>query len=145
MVDLNRLRDGVVSSERGFKNLAHISKDPEINKILSDEYSKRITGNFQYDHNDLNKFVNYELRKVQLRREVKDFFTDFTRIPNSSYAWDYHSNQPHTLKNKNLKTKIVLISFFSNLKVFLTSLIALFIILIFFKKNKRNLEKKLIA
>jgi len=143
LVDLNRLRDGVVSSERGFKNLAHISKDPEINKILSDEYSKRITGNFQYDHNDLNKFVNYELRKVQLRRLVKDFFTDFTRIPNSSYAWDYHSNQPHTLKNKNLKTKIVLISFFSNLKVFLTSLIALFIILIFFKKNKEELGKEI--
>ena len=143
LVDLNRLRDGVVSSERGFKNLAHISKDPEINKILSDEYSKRITGNFQYDHNDLNKFVNYELRKVQLRRQVKDFFTDFTRIPNSSYAWDYHSNQPHTLKNKNLKTKIVLISFFSNLKVFLTSLIALFIILIFFKKNKEELGKEI--
>ena len=143
LVDLNRLRDGVVSSERGFKNLAHISKDPEINKILSDEYSKRITGNFQYDHNDLNKFVKYELRKVQLRRLVKDFFADFTRIPNSSYAWDYHSNQPHTLKNKNLKTKIVLISFFSNLKVFLTSLIALFIILIFFKKNKEELGKEI--
>ena len=143
LVDLNRLRDGVVSSERGFKNLAHISKDPEINKILSDEYSKRITGNFQYDHNDLNKFVKYELRKVQLRRLVKDSFADFTRIPNSSYAWDYHSNQPHTLKNKNLKTKIVLISFFSNLKVFLTSLIALFIILIFFKKNKEELGKEI--
>ena len=143
LVDLNRLRDGVVSSERGFKNLAHISKDPEINKILSDEYSKRITGNFQYDHNDLNKFVKYELRKVQLRRLVKDFFADFTRIPNSSYAWDYHSNQPHTLKNKNLKTKIVLISFFSNLKVLLTSFIALFIILIFFKKNKEELGKEI--
>ena len=143
LVDLNRLRDGVVSSERGFKNLAHISKDPEINKILSDEYSKRITGNFRYDHNDLNKFVNYELRKVQLRRLVKDFFADFTKIPNSIYAWDYHSNQPHTLKNKNLKTKIVLISFFSNLKVFLTSLIALFIILIFFKKNKEELGKEI--
>lgn len=143
LVDLNRLRDGIVSPKKGFKNLAHLSLDPEIIEILSKEYSKKMTGPFSYDHKDLMNFVNYELKKVKFKRLLKEFIMDLNTVPDSSYAWDYHSNQPHTLKNRKLKYKIFLLAWFSNLKTFLTTIFSLFIILFFYKNNRNEYEKKI--
>ena len=41
LVDLNRLYKGVVNSKTGVKNLRRISRDPEIIKILAEEYANK--------------------------------------------------------------------------------------------------------
>ena len=43
LIDLNRLKEGIVSPKKGIKNLARISNDPEIVKIFADAYAKKIS------------------------------------------------------------------------------------------------------
>ena len=57
LVDLNRLYKGVVNSKTGVKNLRRISRDPEIIKILAEEYANKSS-------NSLSDFNNYLMRAV---------------------------------------------------------------------------------
>ena len=61
----------------------------------------------------------------------------------SSYEWDYHSNQPHTLKSKKLKNKILFLAFFSNLKIIFATLYACVVAPYFFLRDKESFEKKI--
>ena len=106
LVDLNRLYKGVVTSKTGVKNLKRISRDPEIIKILAEEYANKSSNSFSDFTDYLMKSVNLNLQKLKLKRFAKNIFARDFRIPRSSYAWDYYSNQPHVLNNKKLKRQL---------------------------------------
>ena len=143
LVDLNRLYKGIVSSKTGVKNLKRISKDPEIIKILAEEYANKSSGSFSDFTNYLMRSVNRNLKRSKLKRFIKNIFAKDLRVPRSSYAWDYHSNQPHVLNNKKLKRKIAFVSWFANLKIITSSAYALFIGPYFYIKNRKFFERKI--
>jgi|TARA_X000000950_G_scaffold38167_1_gene40705 hypothetical protein len=143
LVDLNRLFIGNVNSKKGVKNLARLSRDPEIIKILAEEYAKKSSNsssNFSYY---LKQSVKWDDQRSKLKRLIKNIFAKDFKIPHLSYSWDYHSNQPHVLNNKKLKRKIAFISWFANLKVLFASTYALFIGPFFYPSNKDFFEKKI--
>ena len=121
LVDLNRLYQGTVNSKTGVKNLKRISRDPEIIKILAEEYANKSSGSFSDFTHYLMRSVNLNLQRSKLKRFIKNIFAKDLRVPRSSYAWDYHSNQPHVLNNKKLKRKIAFMSWFANLKIITSS------------------------
>ena len=143
LVDLNRLYQGIVDPKRGVKNLKRISRDPEIIKILAKEYAGKSSGSFSDFTNYLTRSVNRNLQRSKLKRFIKNIFSKDLRVPRSSFAWDYASNQPHVLNNKKLKRKIALMSWFANLKIIFTSVFALLIGPYFYFKNKEFCEKKI--
>ena len=124
LIDLNRLKEGIVSPKKGIKNLARISNDPEIVKIFADAYAKKISSSALKTHKELKKFVYQVGLRVKLKKLLKSFIENIKHVPLSSYEWDYHSNQPHTLKSKKLKNKIFFLAFFSNLKIIFATLYA---------------------
>ncbi len=143
LVDLNRLYKGVVTSKTGVKNLKRISRDPEIIKILAEEYANKSSNSFSDFTDHLMKSVNQNLQRSKLKRFIKNIFARDFRIPRSSYAWDYYSNQPHVLNNKKLKRKIALMSWFANLKIIISSAYALFLGPYFYIKNNKLSENKI--
>ena len=102
LVDLNRFRKGKVNSKKGVENLARISKDHEVIKILADEYSKRVALSFNEIHKLLLKSVKTDTKRLKLKKFIKNFGKEFANISASIYDWDYYSNQPYTLNSKNL-------------------------------------------
>ena len=143
LVDLNRLREGTVSIKNGIKNLARISKDPKIIEILSNEYAIKASISKQKSNEYLNKSVNNDIKRLRLKSFLKNLFQNDIKVPSSIYSWDYHSNQPHVIKNKNLKNKISLLMWTSNLKILLATFYALLIIPFFYFKNRKSYEKKI--
>ena len=143
LVDLNRLYKGNVNSKTGVKNLKRISRDPEIIKILANEYAIKSSGSFSDFTHYLISSVNLNQQRSKLKRFIKNIFAKNLRVPRSSYAWDYYSNQPHVLNNKRLKKKIAFMSWFANLKVIFASVYALVIGPFFYIKNKNFSEKKI--
>ena len=142
LVDLNRLYKGTVNSKTGVKNLKRISRDPEIIKILAEEYANKSSDSLSDFNNYLMGAVNRNFKRSKLKRFIKNIFAKDLKVPRSSYAWDYQSNQPHVLNNKKLKRKIALMSWFANLKIILASVYALFIGPYGYFKNKEFDEKK---
>ena len=142
LVDLNRLYKGAVNSKTGVKNLKRISRDPEIIKILAEEYANKSSDSLSDFNNYLMGAVNRNFKRSKLKRFIKNIFAKDLKVPRSSYAWDYQSNQPHVLNNKKLKRKIALMSWFANLKIILASVYALFIGPYGYFKNKEFDEKK---
>ena len=143
LVDLNRLYKGVVTTKTGVKNLKRISRDPEIIKILAEEYANKSSNSFSDFTDYLMKSVNQNLQRSKLKRFIKNIFARDFRIPRSSYAWDYYSNQPHVLNNKKLKRKIAFMSWFANLKIIISSAYALFSGPYFYIKNNKLSENKI--
>ncbi len=143
LIDLNRLKEGIVSPKKGIKNLARISNDPEIVKIFADAYAKKISSSALKTHKELKKFVYQVGQRVKLKKLLKSFIENIKHVPLSSYEWDYHSNQPHTLKSKKLKNKIFLLAFFSNLKIIFATLYACVVAPYFFLRDKESFEKKI--
>ena len=143
LVDLNRLYKGVVTSKTGVKNLKRISRDPEIIKILAEEYANKSSNSFSDFTDYLMKSVNQNLQRSKLKRFIKNIFARDFRVPRSSYAWDYYSNQPHVLNNKKLKRKIAFMSWFANLKIIISSAYALFSGPYFYIKNNKLSENKI--
>ncbi|MFL2754504.1 MAG: lipopolysaccharide kinase InaA family protein [Gammaproteobacteria bacterium] len=143
LVDLNRLYKGLVTSKTGVKNLKRISRDPEIIKILAEEYANKSSNSFSDFTYYLMKSVNQNLQRLKLKRFIKNIFARDYRIHRSSYVWDYYSNQPHVLNNKKLKRKIALMSWFANLKIITSSCYALFAGPYFYFKNKKFFERKI--
>ena len=141
LVDLNRLYKGIVKSKKGIKNLKRISKDPEIIKILAEEYANKSSGSLSDFTYYLKRSVNRNLKRSKLKRFIKNIFAKDLRVPRSSYAWDYHSNQPHVLNNKKLKKKIALMAWFANLKILFASIYALLVGPYFYIKNRGFSEK----
>ena len=143
LIDLNRLKEGIVSPKKGIKNLARISNDPEIVKIFADAYAKKISSSALKTHKELKKFVYQVGLRVKLKKLLKSFIENIKHVPLSSYEWDYHSNQPHTLKSKKLKNKILFLAFFSNLKIIFATLYACVVAPYFFLRDKESFEKKI--
>lgn len=143
LIDLNRLKEGIVSPKKGIKNLARISNDPEIVKIFADAYAKKISSSALKTHKELKKFVYQVGQRVKLKKSLKSFIENIKHVPLSSYEWDYHSNQPHTLKSKKLKNKIFFLAFFSNLKIIFATLYACVVAPYFFLRDKESFEKKI--
>ena len=143
LVDLNRLKDGTVSEKKGVKNLSHISNDPEIIKIIAEAYATKISYSSIKTHKELKKFVSQFRQRLKLKKSLKSTLTNISHIPSSSYKWDYHSNQPHTLKNKKLKNKIFFLAFFSNLKIVIATLYAILVAPYFFLRDKKTYENKI--
>ncbi len=143
LIDLNRLKEGIVSPKKGIKNLARISNDPEIVKIFADAYAKKISSSALKTHKELKKFVYQVGLRVKLKKLLKSFIENIKHVPLSSYEWDYHSNQPHTLKSKKLKNKIFFLAFFSNLKIIFATLYACVVAPYFFLRDKESFEKKI--
>ena len=143
LVDLNRLKDGHVSEKKGVKNLARISSNPEIIKIIAETYATKISYSSVKTHKELKKFVGQFRQRLKLKKSLKSTLTNISHIPSSSYKWDYHSNQPHTLKNKKLKNKIFFLVFFSNLKIVIATLYAFLIAPYFFLREKKTYENKI--
>ncbi|GIS22946.1 MAG: hypothetical protein CM15mP123_08480 [Gammaproteobacteria bacterium] len=143
LIDLNRLKEGIVSPKKGIKNLARISNDPEIVKIFADAYAKKISSSALKTHKELKKFVYQVGQRVKLKKLLKSFIENIKHVPLSSYEWDYHSNQPHTLKSKKLKNKIFFLAFFSNLKIIFATLYACVVAPYFFLRDKESFEKKI--
>ena len=94
-------------------------------------------------NNYLMRAVDRNFKRSKLKRFIKNIFAKDLKVPRSSYAWDYQSNQPHVLNNKKLKRKIALMSWFANLKIILASAYALFIGPYGFVKNKEFDERKI--
>ena len=143
LVDLNRLYKGVVNSKMGVKNLKRVSTDPEIIKILAEEYANKSSNSFSGFTDYLMKSVNQNLQRSKLKRFIKNIFARDFRIPRSSYTWDYYSNQPHVLNNKKLKRKIAFMSWFANLKIIISSAYAFFSGPYFYIKNNKLSENKI--
>ena len=143
LVDLNRLKDGTVSEKKGVKNLSQISNDPEIVKIIADVYATKISYSSVKTHKELKKFVSQFRQRLKLKKSLKSTLTNISQIPSSSYKWDHHSNQPHTLKNKKLKNKIFFLAFFSNLKIIIATLYAILVAPYFFLRDKKTYENKI--
>ena len=143
LIDLNRLKEGIVSPKKGIKNLARISNDPEIVKIFADAYAIKISSSALKTHKELKKFVYQVGQRVKLKKSLKSFIENIKHVPLSSYEWDYHSNQPHTLKSKKLKNRIFFLAFFSNLKIIFATLYACVVAPYFFLRDKESFEKKI--
>ena len=143
LVDLNRLYKGAVNSKTGVKNLRRISNEPEIIKILAEEYASKSSDSFSDFTNYLMRSVKLNLQRSKLKRFLKNIVAKDLKVPRSSYAWDYYSNQPHVLNNKRLKRKIAFVSWFANLKIVIFSIYALFIGPYFYIKNRKLIEKKI--
>ena len=143
LVDLNRLYRGIVSAKSGVQNLARISKDPEIIKILAQEYAKRSSISFKNSLKYLSQSVSRDLYRLKLKSFLKNLFRNDSKIPLTTYSWDYHSNQPHAIDSKKLKNKISLLAWFSNLKILLATFYALLLIPFFYLKNRESYGKKI--
>ena len=142
LVDLNRLYRGNVSSKSGAQNLARISKDPEIIKILAHEYAKRSLISFENSLKYLTQSANRDHYRLKLKSFLKNLFQNDSKIVSTTYDWDYHSNQPHAIDSK-LKNKISLLAWYSNLKILLATFYALFLIPFFYLKNRESYGKKI--
>ena len=143
LVDLNRLYRGIVSAKSGVQNLARISKDPEIIKILAHEYAKRSSISFKNSLKYLTQSVSRDLYRLKLKSFLKNLFRNDSKIPLTTYSWDYHSNQPHAIDSKKLKNKISLLAWYSNLKILLATFYALLLIPFFYLKNRESFGKKI--
>ena len=80
LVDLNRLYKGNVSSKAGLENLNRISKDPEIIKILAEEYANRASISFSNSHKYLITSVNRDLYRLQLKDLLNIFSEMIQRL-----------------------------------------------------------------
>ena len=143
LVDLNRLYKGFVSSKAGLENLNRISKDPEIIKILAEGYASKASVSFSESNKYLNRAVNRDLLRLQLKKFIKNVFRNDVKIPSLEFAWDYHSNQPHAINDRKLKNKISLLSWYSNIKIIFATLFSLSILPIFYLKNRESYGKKI--
>ena len=143
LVDLNRLYKGFVSSKAGLENLNRISKDPEIIKILAEGYASKSSVSFSESHRYLNRSVNRDLLRLQLKGYIKNIFRNNVKISSLEFTWDYHSNQPHAINDRKLKNKISLLSWYSNLKIIIATLFSLSILPFFYFKNKELYGKKI--
>ena len=143
LVDLNRLHMGVVSSKVGLANLNRISKDPEIIKILAEGYASKASVSFSESNKYLNRAVNRDLLRLQLKKFIKNVLRNDVKIPSLEFAWDYHSNQPHAINDRKLKNKISLLSWYSNIKIIFATLFSLSILPIFYLKNRESYGKKI--
>ena len=141
LVDLNRLYKGVISPKKGVKNLASLSNDSEINKILVEEYTKKLPSSFLNPYSYLMKSVQQKLNRSNLKRSIKAFFGIPPKGLKSHYMWDFYHNQPVVLNNKKLKNQISIFAWFANLKILIATLYALIILPFTYIINKRSLEK----
>ena len=141
LVDLNRLYKGVISPKKGVKNLASLSNDSEINKILVEEYTKKLPSSFLNPYSYLMKSVQQKLNRSNLKRSIKAFFGIPPKGLKSHYMWDFYHNQPVVLNNKKLKNQISIFAWFANLKILIATLYALIILPFTYIINKRTLEK----
>ena len=141
LVDLNRLYKGVISPKKGVKNLASLSNDSEINKILVEEYTKKLPSSFLNPYSYLMKYVQQKLNRSNLKRSIKAFFGIPPKGLKSHYMWDFYHNQPVVLNNKKLKNQISIFAWFANLKILIATLYALIILPFTYIINKRSLEK----
>ncbi len=141
LVDLNRLYIGVISPKKGVKNLASLSYDSEINKILVEEYTKKLSSSFSNAYSYLMKSVEQKLKKSNLKRSIKAFFGIPPKGLLSHYEWDFYHNQPVVLNNKKLKKQISIFAWIANLKILIATLYALIILPFTYNINKRPLEK----
>ena len=76
-MDLNRLYKGVVNSKTGVKNLKRISRDPEIIKILAEEYAKKSSNSLSDFNNYLMRAVDRNFQRSKLKRFLKIFLQRF--------------------------------------------------------------------
>ena len=143
LVDLNRLYMGPVNAKAGIENLSRISKDPEIIKILANEYAKKTYISKLNSQKYLIKSIKRDLRKLKLKSFIKKYSKSFTKIPSTAFVWDHHNNQPYSLNDKKLKNKIFLLSWYSNIKIIISTLFALLIIPIFYFKKSESFEKEI--
>ncbi len=143
LVDLNRFYKGIVKPKTGVKNLARISKNSEIFKILADEYANKTSIPFSNSYKYLIKSANRDEQRLKLKSFLKNLFQGKKRIPYSIYAWDHHSNQPHAINNRRLKIKIYLLTWYSNIKILLATFYALLMIPIFYLKNSKAYGNKI--
>ena len=141
LVDLNRLYIGVISPKKGVKNLASLSYDSEINKILVEEYTEKLSSSFSNAYSYLMKSVEQKLKKSNLKRSIKAFFGIPPKGLLSHYEWDFFHNQPVVLNNKKLKKQISIFAWIANLKILIATLYALIILPFTYNINKRPLEK----
>ena len=141
LVDLNRLYIGVISPKKGVKNLASLSYDSEINKILVEEYTKKLSSSFSNAYSYLMKSVEQKLNRSNLKRSIKAFFGIPPKGLLSHYEWDFYHNQPVVLNNKKLKKQISIFAWIANLKILIATLYALIILPFTYNINKRPLEK----
>ena len=143
LVDLNRLYKGIITPKKGVKNLASLSDDSEINKILVEEYTKKLSSSFSNAYFYLMKSVERKLKRSNLKRSIKAFFGIPPKGLSSQYVWDFYNNQPDVLNNKKLKNQISILAWFANLKILIASLYALLILPLTYIFNRRSLEKKI--
>ena len=141
LVDLNRLYKGIITPKKGVRNLAHLSNDSEINKILADEYTKKLSNSFSNAYFYLEKSVQRKLKRSNLKRSIKAAFGIPPKALASHYVWDFYNNQPDVLNNKKLKNQISIFAWFANLKILIATLYALIILPVTYIINKRTLEK----
>ena len=74
LVDLNRLYKGVVNSKTGVKNLRRISRDPEIIKILAEEYANKSSNSLSDFNNYLMRAVDRNFQRSKFKRFYKKYF-----------------------------------------------------------------------
>ena len=141
LVDLNRLYKGIITPKKGVRNLAHLSNDSEINRILADEYTKKLSNSFSNAYLYLMKSVERKLKRSNLKRSIKAAFGIPPKALSSHYVWDFYNNQPDVLNNKKLKNQISIFAWFANLKILIATLYALVILPLSYIINKRPLEK----
>ena len=143
LVDLNRLYKGIIFPKMGIKNLARLSDDSEIIKILAEEYTKKISSTSSNTYFQLLKFVERKQKWSSLKRSIKAGFGILPRQLSSFYLWDFYNNQPYTINNKKLKNLIFIFAWFANLKILIATFYALLILPLLFILNRRPLEKKI--
>ena len=142
LVDLNRLYRGIVSAKSGVQKSARISKDPEIIKILAHEYAKDHQSLFKNSLKYLSQSVSRDLYRLKLKSFLKNLFRNDSKIPLTTYSWDYHSNQPHAIYSKKLKNKISLLAWYSNLKNLISHFLCIITDPFFLFKKQRVIWKK---
>ena len=143
LVDLNRLYKGIITPKKGVKNLASLSDDSEINKILVEEYTKKLSSSFSNAYFYLMKSVERKLKRSNLKRSIKAVFGLPPKGLLSQYVWDFYNNQPEVLNDKKLKNQISILAWFANLKILIAFLYALMILPFGYIFNKKPLEKKI--
>lgn len=143
LFDINRMRFGEVSAIEGIKNFSRISSEPETITLLSSEYARlaNIPNKKAYLalSNAVKKTNNHFLRK----RNLKQILGRKKTIAPSLYKWDSHSDQPHVIRDKNIRSEFLRRSILPSFKL-LTSFIYLPILMLSFLVTKRsNVERKI--
>ena len=138
LVDINRMKFGSVSIREGIRNLSRISSSPEDIDFFAEEYAKISNSSFAMCQDELLSAVADARSYRNRKRNLKQFLKLPKTIPTSSYLWSEFSDQPYKIRDVKFKRKLYVLSLYSSLKVFLTSLL-LPVFSIFFAFNKRSL------